>query len=130
MTERARLEAERERIEERLIELRSEVDALERDRLRVHDAIGALVGASAVSVCAAYTVAAGHGYHCTLPRGHDGAHGAQGVQWGPEFPAPAGRERCPDAQLPDGPTCPRCGGARMNTPGGSWAHCQAPESSL
>lgn len=32
--------------------------------------------------------------------------------------------RCPDALLPDGPTCPRCGGPRgpSGVDGGSWVH--------
>ena len=36
-------------------------------------------------------------------------------------PAP---EKCPDALLPDGPTCPRCGGRRgpSGIDGGSWVH--------
>lgn len=35
--------------------------------------------------------------------------------------------RCPEALLPDGPTCPRCGGERAasGAGGGSWVHGQA-----
>jgi hypothetical protein len=35
---------------------------------------------------------------------------------------------CPDALLPDGPVCPRCGGHRgpSGIDGGSWVHCPAP----
>lgn len=36
---------------------------------------------------------------------------------------------CPDAQLPDGPTCPKCGGYRApsGVGGGSWVHAWRPE---
>lgn len=67
--------------------------------------------------------------------------------WGPREPRPMGRplreltveeagrlaaptfqeieaEKCPDALLPDGPVCPRCGGERApsGVDGGSWVH--------
>lgn len=37
---------------------------------------------------------------------------------------PLQSERCPDGLLPDGPTCPRCGGKRgpSGVDGGSWVH--------
>lgn len=40
-------------------------------------------------------------------------------------------ERCPDALLPDGPTCPRCGGNRApsGVDGGSWVHYERPNLS-
>lgn len=39
-------------------------------------------------------------------------------------------ERCPDALLPDGPVCPRCGGNRApsGVDGGSWVHHERPNN--
>jgi hypothetical protein len=136
MSERERLEQERAELEEQLIEARTEVDRLERERARVHDAIGALIGAPVTSCARCY-----FGGPC-LEHGLDPARvtptvspyhvtGVQPVD-APREPAPAGRDTCPDAQLPDGPTCPRCGGPRApsGVGGGSWVHFPAPESSL
>jgi hypothetical protein len=157
MSERERLEQERAELEEQLIEARTEVDRLERERARVHDAIGALIGAPVTSCARCYFggPCLEHGldparvtptvspYHVTGVQPVDAAHDCQnpgtcGVCHQCQRPqpcpvhAPAGRDTCPDAQLPDGPTCPRCGGPRApsGVGGGSWVHFPAPESSL